>query len=45
MKTYRFFVEITIPEFEKPITTENVIGALDEGFNFPDWRIDAKEEK
>lgn len=45
MKTQKFVVEITIPNSTKPLTTENIIGALDEGFDFPDWRIDAKEEK
>jgi hypothetical protein len=45
MKTQRFVVEITTPDNAKPLNAENVIGALDEGFDFPDWRIDAKEVK
>lgn len=45
MKTQKFLVEVTIHDTDKPLKTDNIIGALDEGFDFPDWRIDAKEIK
>lgn len=45
MKTQKFLVEVTIHDTDKPLNADNVIGALDEGFDFPDWRIDAKEVK
>lgn len=45
MKKQRFIVEITRPSFDKSLNADDVIEALDEGFDYPDWRIDVKEEK
>jgi hypothetical protein len=45
MKTQRFVVEITTPKTDSPIKDYEVLAALDSGFNFPDWKMTAKEEK
>lgn len=43
MKKQTFVVEITTPEFDKSISINEVIRAVDSGMGFPDWRIDVKE--
>jgi hypothetical protein len=44
MKKQTFTVEITTPSIDKPIKDYEVLAALDSGFNFPDWRIEVKED-
>lgn len=45
MKTQRFVVEITTPKSDSPIKDYEVLAAIDSGFGFPDWKIEAKESK
>ena len=40
MKKQIFVVEITLPETDV-INVNEVIAAIDRGFDYPDWRIDA----
>lgn len=44
MKTQRFVVEISTPKSDSPIKDYEVLAAVDSGFNFPDWKINVKEE-
>ena len=43
MKKQTFVVEITSPEFDKIISIDDVMSAVDGGLGFPDWRIEVKE--
>ena len=43
MKKQTFVVEITSPEFDKAISVNEVVRAMDSGMGFPDWRIEVKE--
>lgn len=43
MKKQTFIVEITTPDFDKPIKDYEVLASLDSGFNFPDWKIEVRE--
>ena len=43
MKKQTFVVEITYPEFDKEVSIDDVMRAVDGGMGFPDWKIDVKE--
>lgn len=43
MKTQKFIVEITSPEFDACVHVSEVISAIDKGLDYPDWKIEAEE--
>jgi hypothetical protein len=44
MKTQTFLVKVTTPDMDAALKDYEVLAALDSGFNFPDWRIEVKED-